>query len=605
MTTSPSPKISLCIITGNEASFINRFLDSFGPAFDELCIVRAVGNCPHDKTISLAKEWCDRNGRPIKIAEYRNAGWHEGITPETPVDEGLPATWPHIDDFAAARNMAWRMGTGDWLLWADLDDVLAPGSTDLIRLCSTGGDRYELFYFHYAIRTSGEHNFRERMWKRGISRWGQPLHETCRPIRGDETVRACYEPKVIYSHEPDSSKQRDPMRNRRILAYNLRYLDAFAVELQREWAYDHSATKSKDSAEKATRWAEVAQVCNILPAQRVNMLLNQAEIVKERDIEHAIQLAWSALQLMPWHRDPWGYLAEYELKAGRAKRAVFISEFMGKLNPLPDNGMPSSERFYSWRGMHLHVRALRAAGNEEQARKVEDVYFAKYGKRFTLLHASRGRPEQALKTRDYFFMAAVTPLGVEHIFAIDEDDTESLEKLGGYRHVIVKNPNGCVKAWNTAAEAASGAVLVQLSDDWLPCLEWDERCWLALEEEAKNRGEKPVAETPLVLAISDNHRRDALLCMAILTRARYRDQGNEVFSGEYFGVFSDNEFTVRAYRDGVVVPAHHLTFDHQHPIFAGKPIDEWDATHRRQNDPERYREGLEVFQRRNPDAQTG
>jgi hypothetical protein len=88
--------------------------------------------------------------------------------------------------------------------------------------------------------------------------------------------------------------------------------------------------------------------------------------------------------------------------------------------------------------------------------------------------------------------------------------------------------------------------------------------------------------------------------MLILTRARYEQQGNEMFSPEYFGVFSDNEATVRAYADGVIVQAQHICFAHQHPYFEGKKWEEMDATYRRQNAAERYAEGKAIFNRRNP-----
>ena len=51
--------------------------------------------------------------------------------------------------------------------------------------------------------------------------------------------------------------------------------------------------------------------------------------------------------------------------------------------------------------------------------------------------------------------------------------------------------------------------------------------------------------------------------------------------------------------DGVVVEARHLTFVHKHPVFDGKPVEEWDETHKRQNAPERYAEGEAIFRRRN------
>jgi hypothetical protein len=262
----------------------------------------------------------------------------------------------------------------------------------------------------------------------------------------------------------------------------------------------------------------------------------------------------------------------------------------------------------------LRARSLRAASKDDAAKQTEDVLFEKHGKRISLLHATRGRPAQALAAREAFFRAANVPLGVEHIFAIDADDDVSLRELAHFRHVVVKDPRGCVKAWNEAAAVSSGHVLVQLSDDWLPCYNWDDLVWeamtVATAQRLKitpiNEGERATIESaavgscPLVLAIHDGHRTDALLCMAILTRARYEQQGREMFSSDYFGVFSDNEFTVRAYNDGVVVQAQHILFEHRHPIFERKPVDQWDETHRRQNAPERYAEGLAIFQRRNP-----
>ena len=108
---------------------------------------------------------------------------------------------------------------------------------------------------------------------------------------------------------------------------------------------------------------------------------------------------------------------------------------------------------------------------------------------------------------------------------------------------------------------------------------------------------------PAVLAISDGHRRDKLLCMAILTRAYYERQRHEktgepyLFHPDYLGVYSDNEFTVRAYENGVVIEAPDFVFNHWHPIFVGGDLD---RTYAEQNSADRYRHGVEVFNRRNP-----
>lgn len=574
-------KISLCCITGNEEVHVERFLDSFAPAFDELCLVRAVGSLPHDATLSVAKRWCERNKKEIKLGTYENSP--------------ACADWPHVDDFAAARNMAWGMATGQWQFWADLDDVLAEGA-DMIRLGATL-EHYSQYYFKYQI--GAESNFRERMFRVGQSRWSQPLHENCL-LTAPASLRGCYEPKVVFSHAPEKGKVRDPMRNTRIMRHHVQYLTGFAYGLHQEAFYRWCEHRKPEDYDEAIRWAEIAKVAGIAPETRLQLALNLSELIGVDDPRAALDIVWGAIRQAPNVRDGWGRAAELELAVGEdLSRAALASEIMQVMPKPKDSGFPRNDRFYGHEGLTLRTRTLRACGREELARRSEAKVFEANGARFSLLHATRGRPEQALKTRDLFIKAAFAPLGVEHIFAIDADDAESIAALRHYRHVIVDQPNGCVKAWNCAAADSTGQVLVQLSDDWEPCVNWDELCWLMLADEAAKKPCK-VGELPAVLAVDDGTRRDALLCMAILTRARYEQQGREMFSPEYFGVFSDNEFTVRAYDAGVVIQARHIIFKHNHPIFAGLPPEQWDETHRRQNAPERYAQGVEVFNRRNP-----
>lgn len=620
---SNSPRISLCVITGNEVTHIDRFLESFAPCFDELCLVRAIGNQKPDETLALARKWCQEHGKAYKDGEYLNEG---GSVPTgTGMDENNPATWPHVDNFGAARNLAWGLGTGEWKLWADLDDILMPGSAEIIRLASND-PAHDLFFFAYHIpQGSGqERNMRERMYRTGISSWHNPIHENCYPFANTK-ARACFEERVVFSHEPKHDKQRDPERNGRIMRYHSRFLWMF-FELFRESYYKWGASESEKDREDALKWAELADKTELHPEMRAQMFLMLAHISSKKDLPLALDQAWAALRIAPMLRDGWAWLAELELMGPSPQRARMFTTFMQSMpKPSGATGIPRSLRWHGENGLLLRTRSLRADGDEKQARQAEKTVFEANGKRFSLLHATRGRPQKAIETRAMFLAASLNPLGVEHIFAIDADDAESIEALKWYRHVIVKEPRGCVKAWNAAAAESSGHVLVQLSDDWLPCQHWDEFMWLMLDEAAKKRG-GTVENTPLVLAISDGHRSDALLCMAILTRARYIQQSHDyemtpsglyfgkflpdgspqypappfVFHPDYFGVFSDNEFTVRAYADGVVVDAKHIILQHEHPIFEGKPVAEWDETHRRQNAPERYEEGKAIFNRRNP-----
>jgi hypothetical protein len=209
----------------------------------------------------------------------------------------------------------------------------------------------------------------------------------------------------------------------------------------------------------------------------------------------------------------------------------------------------------------------------------------------SLLHATRGRVGGAIAARDRWLQAAECPDRIEHIFAFDRDDADSVTGLSAYQHVIAEaRDKGCVAAWNLAARASKGQILVQLSDDWLPIRHWDTKI-AARFRDASRAG---------VLRVSDGRRVDDLLAFAIFTRAYLELLGGDFLAPEYFGVYSDDEFSLRAYQNGVVIDARDIVFEHCHPSFSEDAV--YDETHKRQNDDARYREGRKIFLRRNPSA---
>jgi glycosyltransferase involved in cell wall biosynthesis len=208
----------------------------------------------------------------------------------------------------------------------------------------------------------------------------------------------------------------------------------------------------------------------------------------------------------------------------------------------------------------------------------------------SLLHATRGRPEQALKARARWLEMAAHPGRVEHLFAMDCDDETTVAALAKLPHCVVPHKGGgCVAAWNLAAQNCTGDVLVQLSDDWTPVPGWDDEFVRRLRDVSQ----------PGVLRPSDGHRRDDLLCMAILTRARLKQQG-EFLHGGYFGIYSDDEYSFRAYQDGIVIDARDMVLLHDHPNY--NPDVAMDETYLNQNSTERDKQGRKLFLSRNPRA---
>jgi hypothetical protein len=190
---------------------------------------------------------------------------------------------------------------------------------------------------------------------------------------------------------------------------------------------------------------------------------------------------------------------------------------------------------------------------------------------------------QAIRCRSEWLRLADDPKRVEHIFAVDADDEEA-EVFFRFPSIIMDNNGGPVAAWNMAAKSSTGQILVQLSDDWKPFRGWDTAIVDAIGDTSK----------PTVLAVSDGHRKDDLLCMAILTRARYNQQ-EHLFHPEFFSMFSDNWFSHCAFRDGVVIDARdRITFEHCHPAFGKAEID---ATYARSNDSYHYKTGEGIFRR--------
>jgi len=560
------PTISLCVIAGNELGHIERMLSSFAAAFDELSLVIATGRAEPDETAERAKQWCASNGKAVIISTYRNA--HEN------------AALPHIDDFAAARNWAFSQATGDWLFWADCDDLIDDAS-QLRREIESAPPQLLMLRFPYSVPQSCKQTTRERAIRRGVfesgRRWRWPVHENLLMFEGDrwENRKA-----PVWIHDPVGEKAGGEKRNLRLLTAALR-------DSPSNYYYCHQENFHLRNTDQSKRFGEVfLSLPGGNPTMRYQCLLNMAELADEREV--AAIYALRAHYMFPRAKEALASLVKCAFQDDSAERAMHWT-----LRLLETPRQSESDRMWcyepkwdGWGAKDLRARALRMDGQEAMA-----AVYDPRRPRISLLHATRGRVNRAIQCRDMWLDMADEPESVEHIFAIDADDAESCRWLRSFRRVV-SGGNTCVAAWNMAASAARADLLVQLSDDWIPFRGWDTALVKA------HAGHSP-SLSPFVLWVDDGTRKDALMCMAICSRARWRQQGERLFSEEYESMFSDNEYSFRAFQDGVVIDARHIKFTHAHPVF-GKG--EWDATYRRQNAPEKYKRGEETFRRRNPTA---
>lgn len=134
---------------------------------------------------------------------------------------------------------------------------------------------------------------------------------------------------------------------------------------------------------------------------------------------------------------------------------------------------------------------------------------------------------------------------------------------------INKGRKNCVDGWNAAAAVTTGKVIIAVADDFIPPMHWDEGL-LALKPEGWIDGEH-------VIHVEDGFIHH-IFTLAILTRKRYDRFGYLWYPG-YESMFVDTEFGEVAKRDGVVIEAMHLLFEHMHHACGKRPKDSADGNH--------------------------
>lgn len=545
-----APKVTLAVIARDEESNIADLIRSFQKAVDEIVIVDTGST---DRTTEIAQNM------GAKVYRY---------------------TWN--DDFAAARQFSFDMCQTEFILWADCDDRLCEGGEQGIKQL-LAANKSDIYFMQWQI--GHDRAWRERMVRRGSGRWERKIHENFKFNPGS---RISYVQGMHIEHPSTHLKKKSHERNRRIL-----------TELTKESGLDifYLATEHfrNNDLKLAMKYAQAALqlLSDINYKYELLFLMALASNAKADRIKYAL----SAYSLCPYRRETIILLCQDALKNREDKIAIAYAQAYYGI-PLPDFEFFGIQReWYGWKGADLLCKCLRRNGRHQEADTLEHKMRNNCLPLITLVHATRGRPEKMIECRNLWMSRAHDPAMVQHVFVIDDDDCEEVHQAANdFVFLTVPPGGGCVRAWNDGAEKSSGTVIVQLSDDWIPPHNWDKIIVERLGDKLHDQA---------VLAVSDGIIREdgqmtKCLCMAILTRERWLYQGH-MFHPNYLSVYSDNEFTERAYQDGVVIEARDVIFEHTHFI-TGKSKE--DQTYRDQNAPERYQKGQEVFNaRRQPKTQ--
>jgi glycosyltransferase involved in cell wall biosynthesis len=160
------------MITLNCADDIGVALGSILPLADEMCIADTGST---DNTKDVIREACEAfPDVELKLIDFE------------PEERHPEHGW--ICDFAAARNAALALCTGDLVMWLDADDVI--DNSDKFSECMedwmySGRSNWlrALYKYQFIVDMCIDALPRERVWARGAAEWVYPVHEVARPLR--------------------------------------------------------------------------------------------------------------------------------------------------------------------------------------------------------------------------------------------------------------------------------------------------------------------------------------------------------------------------------------------------------------------------------------
>ena len=207
---------------------------------------------------------------------------------------------------------------------------------------------------------------------------------------------------------------------------------------------------------------------------------------------------------------------------------------------------------------------------------------------FSLLHPT-ARPDGWRGAMNVWHERCDNPSQVEYVFCVDKGrDQEAWSRQGDwafglwqkwhpFKFTVNEGRRCAVDAWNEAAKASTGWLLITVADDYRPPEHWDmqltEIISGPIDVDAPTKQTYPLVTREFVLDVDNGDGSDWLLPFSFISRAYYERLGC-LFWPEYFGLGADNDFTERARRDDVVINARHIKFSHpQLPAY--DPIYQW------------------------------
>jgi glycosyltransferase involved in cell wall biosynthesis len=396
------PRITLCIIAGNEERAIVSMLESFRDCFDELSLVIARGVAPCDKTLEFVISWCIANQKDRVIHHYRNATENE--------------QWPHVDDFAAARNLSFSHATGDWLLWADCDDVFVGNAAELRAICNDP-NAADVHHFPYDVTNAGKLTQRERLIRYEVlaagGKWVGAVHENfrARSTHTHKTHAAKTDP--TWRHEPAHDKPASPGRNLRILRGQLAESHIWVF-------YTHQEYFLQGNHRLARKYGELfLAMPNAEDSFRYQANLNLSAIAEKH--ADAARYALAAFWVFPY-REALASLVNCAFQERNPTKAMHFAQALVDTDEPHEKPWCHEPRWYGWHGNDLFCRAGRYHYGDEYGDEIRAEHTIP---EIILIHETTETTVGAVQLRDAWLSTAASPERIWHAFKLPDGQENS------------------------------------------------------------------------------------------------------------------------------------------------------------------------------------
>jgi glycosyltransferase involved in cell wall biosynthesis len=174
------------MIVRNVEKYIGKCLESVKPYFDEFVIVDTGSTDSTKERIWEAVPGArildfNKSTHPAAFILDAKETW-----PDVEIPGPFTGKWM-LADFGGARQHGWKEVGSDYVMWIDSDDLLVGGDKiqEILADMKKNGVDTAMLNYDYAHDHAGKVTCkltRERILRRGVGIWVQPIHETVGPI---------------------------------------------------------------------------------------------------------------------------------------------------------------------------------------------------------------------------------------------------------------------------------------------------------------------------------------------------------------------------------------------------------------------------------------